>query len=152
MPIAGEFSTSIGGALDPHWKLLTSSDSPPDREKEGLRLTMNGGKYTENHKTVKQKAVVNFYCLPDGKTDETLRRRDEILAADDDDDDGGDRSGEEVDDEHGGRIKLISWDMVEDIRVLSLEWHTKYACADAKDPEGGSSSGHWGFFTWFIIM
>jgi hypothetical protein len=35
------------------------------------------------------------------------------------------------------------------VRTLRLEWRTKYACADAPDPDNGS---HWGFFGWFFIM
>ncbi|EOA85442.1 type II membrane protein [Exserohilum turcicum] len=35
------------------------------------------------------------------------------------------------------------------IRTLRLEWRTKYACADAPEPDSGSS---WGFFGWFFIV
>ena len=35
------------------------------------------------------------------------------------------------------------------VQTLRLEWRTKYACADAPSPDGGS---HWGFFGWFFIM
>ncbi|KAJ6192390.1 autophagy-related protein 27 [Bipolaris maydis] len=35
------------------------------------------------------------------------------------------------------------------VRTLRLEWRTKYACADAPEPDNGS---HWGFFGWFFII
>lgn len=38
------------------------------------------------------------------------------------------------------------------VDVLRLTWHTELACEDSQ-PEGGSSSSeHWGFFTWLIIL
>lgn len=42
--------------------------------------------------------------------------------------------------------------------VLRLTWHTKYACENADDINDGDddgksdSSAGWGFFTWFIVM
>ncbi|KAF1996364.1 hypothetical protein P154DRAFT_416157, partial [Amniculicola lignicola CBS 123094] len=37
------------------------------------------------------------------------------------------------------------------VKVLRLEWRTKWACKNApRDADNGSS--HWGFFTWFIII
>lgn len=152
-PIAGEFSHSIGGVLDPKPLRLKGSDSTSDREKEGVRITLHGGK----HEKQKQKAIVEFLCQRDGKREEVRRRADE----EEDDEDGGagkgvehDDSGETQDDGHGGTLKLVSWDVEEeDTKVLRLEWNTKYACedSDGKD-DSGSSSSHWGFFTWLIVM
>lgn len=124
--------------LDPHWARLKSSASSADREKEGIRLEMNGGKYEGR----KQKAIIEFLC--NAKSEE--RRRDMSAVAEEDG-----QEGEEADDEHGGKLKLLSWEDEEDIKVLRLEWITKYACEDADDGND-SSSGHWGFFTWFILM
>lgn len=138
IPIAGEFSHSIGGALDPRWERLKGSASSADREKEGIRLIMNGGKYEKK----KQQAIVEFVC--NAKSEE--RTRNSVAAAEEDNEDG-----EEVDDEHGGKLKLLSWEDEDDIKVLRLEWQTKYGCEDAEEGNG-SSSGHWGFFTWFILM
>lgn len=146
-PIAGEFSLSgHGGSLDPKWTDLSTSPSSADREKEGIRLEMNGAP--------KQQAIIEFIC--DASARDRRRNVAGLSAAEDDEGDGGSgdgKEGEEVDDGQGGILKLLSWKVVEDTKVLSLEWTTEYACEHAK--EGGekkSSSGHWGFFTWFIIM
>ena len=146
IPIAGDYSLTTGGDLNPHWTRLKASASSEDREKEGLRLEMGGGKF-ENRK---QKAIIEFLCLPD--RNDGVTRRDEILDAYDEDEKGDDDSGEETDDEHGGKLKLHSWKDEEDVKVLRLDWYTQYACEDAKDSGEVSNSGHWGFFTWFIIM
>ena len=154
--IAGEYGHSIGGNLDPSWTRLRSSDSTSDREKEGVRIELKGGK----HEKQKQKAVVEFLCDKDSKGDDRRRNAKDDDGDDDDEkpSDGEnkphDKSGEEQGDDHGGMLKYISWkDEEDDTKVLRLEWTTKYACEDGEDNSGGSSSsGHWGFFTWLIIM
>lgn len=93
---------------------------------------------------------------------------DEATADEDKDDDGeeGDGSRSPDDDDDKGKdddrrsLRYISYgatsdDIAED--TLRLEWRTKYACEGMRD--GGkedqprkSGSGHWGFFTWFIIV
>ena len=164
--VAGEYRLSHGGALDPKWSRLKSSDSAADREKEGLRLSMEGGIKPE-----KQKAIVEFLCPPKDEGKRRIRRdkhekdekddKDEKHEKDgkddkdeDEDEDDDTATGEEVDDGAGGRLKYISYQEVKDTWVLTLEWTTKYACEDAhdKDRENKASSGHWGFFTWLIIM
>ena len=145
IPIAGAFSHTTGGALDPKWTRLRSSASSADRENEGLRLEMHGG----NNDGKKQKAIFEFLCdAPLGDT--KSRDLSETLTAVGEE--GHDKSGEEVADGHEGNIKLWSWEDEGDETVLRLKWITKYACEDAKDGGSGSTSGHWGFFTWFIIM
>ena len=136
IPIAGDYGLSTGGNLDPKWTRLKSSDSPADRKKEGVRLEVHGGKYEGK----KQKAFIDFICIPKQEGERIL------------DDDDKDRSGEEVDDEHGGNIKFMSWEDEGDAKALRLEWHTSYACEDAVAGNDRSSGGHWGFFTWFILM
>lgn len=139
--------------MNPKWTRLKSSESPSDREKEGIRITLNGGK----HEKQKQQASVELLCQKDGNGDEA-RRRAEDEGDDNDDGDGKnkphDDSGEKQSDGHGGSLKLLSWKVEEDdVKVLRLEWMTKYACEDADASNGGSSSsGSWGFFTWLIIM
>lgn len=144
IPIAGEFSHSFGGALDPKWTRMKSSASNADKEKEGIRLEMNGGKDNDDQK---QKAIVEFLCDKNRRDD---RRRGPLAAEDQKNDDetgeGGDKKGKEVDDEHGGKLKLVSWDVEEGTKVLRLDWTTKYGCEDVKDDGPGSSSGHWGEF------
>lgn len=122
---------------------MKSSASNTDKEKEGVRLEMNGGKDSDGQK---QKAIVEFLCDTGTRED---RRRDLLMAEDEDDDgtgEGADKGGEEVDDEHGGKLKLVSWDVEEGTKVLRLDWITKYGCEDVKDDGTGSSSGHWGEF------
>lgn len=122
---------------------MKSSASNADKEKEGVRLEMNGRKDSIGQK---QKAIVEFLCDASTRDD---RRRD-LLVAEDEEDDGtgedGDKKGEEVDDEHGGKLKLVSWDIEQGTKILRLDWTTKYGCEDAKDDGTGSSSGHWGEF------
>ena len=145
---------------------MKSSASNADKQKEGIRLEMNGGKDNDGQK---QKAIVEFLCDAKAKDD----RRRNSLVTDDENDDGNkkdaDKTEEEVDDEHGGKLKLISWDVEEGTKVLRLDWTTKYGCEDVKDDPTASTSTHWGevfahcfryavlilrigFFTWFIIM
>lgn len=38
------------------------------------------------------------------------------------------------------------------VDVLRLTWHTELACEDSETDGGSSSSEHWGFFTWLIIL
>lgn len=148
IPIAGEY-LNTGENLNPKWTRLKSSPSASDRAKEGLRLEMNGAKYPQDETGKKQKAVVEFLC----DAPEQSRRR-WLAARDDDTKDGKDdpEARKEVDDGHGGRLKFLSYDDVLDTQVLSLEWRTKYACENSTDRGQDSGSGHWGFFTWLIIM
>ncbi len=152
-PIAGEF---MGGALNPKPLRLKGSESTSDREKEGVRITLNGGK----HEKQKQKAIVECLCQKDGK-EAKIRRADKEKDEDEDEDDGDagkgeehDNSGETQDDGHGGTLKLITWeDEEDDTKVLRLEWNTKYACEDSDGlDDDQSSSSNWGFFTWLIVM
>ena len=142
IPIAGQFLQSTGEALDPKWTRLKSSASHADKEKEGVRLEMHGGKDSDGQK---QKAIVEFLCDASANDD---RRRHLLVAEEEDHKNGedGDKEGEEVDDEHGGKLKFLSWDIEEGMKVLRLEWTTKYACENVKDDKTRSSDGHWGEF------
>ena len=102
----------------------------------------------------KQKAVVEFLCPRKKEERRQLRRdKDDKKAKKDDDEEDDTADSEEVDDGAGGRLKFMKYEPVEDVWVLNLEWTTEYACEDAKENEGKKmSSGHWGFFTWLIIM
>lgn len=144
IPIAGDFTHTLGGSLDPKWTRLKTSSASADREKEGLRLEMGGGKYDGEP----QKAVVELLC------DRSSEERPRAISKEDDELEGGheNKEAEETDDGKGGILKFLSYEMVGDTKVLSLEWHTKYACEDAKDGSRDGGGGHWGFFTWFIIM
>ena len=115
-----------------------------DRGREGVELEMSGGKY----QGVKQKAVVEFLC--DQRSEE---RRRGVSLKDDEEEDGDDKDGKKTtDDGEGGTLSFTSYETVGEIKVLSLEWHTKYACENAPESDGKPSGGHWGFFTWLIVM
>ena len=163
IPIAGEYLLSGdvgGGDFDPKWTRLSTSNVQSDRDKEGLRLTMGGGRYpkagAKNSRL--QRAVVEFLCDRKETEDKRgalfLREEDtgEGNYGEDDSNNGESKEKEQTDDGEGGTLKYISYDLVGKDKVLSLEWRTKHACEDAAEGGGNSSSGHWGFFTWFIIM
>lgn len=155
--VAGEYEHSTAEPLNPKWTSLKSSPSSDDRQKDGLRLEMNGAKYPPDKNGKKQKAVIEFLC--NAKEEERRRGLPGVRPREDDDDgddDGGEddedpNAGTEVDDGKGGRLKFIEYVDVEGTMTLNLEWRTPYACEDAK-PDPGPSPGHWGFFTWLIII
>ena len=152
IPIAGDYSGTYGGSLDPHWTRLKTSDVLEDREKEGLRLSMEGGSRKKP-----KRAIVTFLCPAKDKGKSQLRRdEDDEIGEGNNDDEGPDNDepiGEEVDDGEGGRLKFVSYAMEEKVEVLRLDWVTKYACEDfTGEDQDKSSLGHWGFFTWLIIM
>ncbi|KAL9616154.1 MAG: hypothetical protein Q9204_008608, partial [Flavoplaca sp. TL-2023a] len=129
-----------------------------DREKEGFRLALHGPKYPEKN-GVKQKAVIEFLCNDKAEEKEVMEKRGSVAARKADVDGDGEEedhsaTGEMADDGHGGTLKYLDYSMVGDSQVLSLEWQTKYACEDAgkRGDDDKKSSGHWGFFTWFIII
>lgn len=131
---------------------MKSSPSPDDRQKDGLRLEMHGAKYPPNNSGKKQKAVIEFLC---NAKEEERRRGLPGVRPREDDDDGEDEEDpnapDEVDDGKGGRLKFIEYVDVEGTMTLNLEWKTKYACEDV-EPDPATSTRHWGFFTWLIIM
>ena len=151
--IAGDYTTSGligGGNLDPQWTRLSTSTNSDDRDKEGIRLKMGGG----YHGKKKQKAVVEFLCKRDNNDDKEESQRS--LSAREGEEDNKDseerRKKEQTDDGEDGVLKFVRYDSVGEDEVLALKWETKYACEDHAKGSGESSSGHWGFFTWFIIM
>ena len=120
---------------------MKSSPSNADKAKEGVRLEMSGGKDSDGQK---QKAIVEFLCDISKRDDE---KRDLLGTEDEEDGENGgdgDEIGEEVDDQHGGKLKLVSWEVEQGTKVLRLDWTTKYGCEDAKDVRTGSRGGHWG--------
>ncbi|KAK1976650.1 autophagy-related protein 27 [Colletotrichum cereale] len=166
--IAGDLNDYGGRALDAKPERLKSSDSNSDAKKEGVRLILNGGAYPLNKNGRKQKAIIEFICdrektglegewKPEDQYDGSQFRARE------DDKDGKDDDGPSPDEKQllMANSSLI-WNSYgpsekNDMDVLRLTWHTKYACEDAfgKPPsEGGSgdSSSHWGFFTWFFVL
>lgn len=150
-PVAGEFTAHSGRPLDPKWTRLKTSDSPADSELEGLRLELNGGVGSGQSKTP-QKALIQLLCDKDQTGLEGSDKPSRAKRADEGDD--GDK-GDDLE-QPGGPLRVIKYKNVPEndkiTAVLHLEWKTKYACEDEAGHETGSSSGSWGFFTWFILM
>jgi len=164
IPIAGDYPLSQGGSLDPEPERLKEGKSNSDAAREGLRLTLHGGKYGK----VNQKAIVEFICDPDVTGNEGFEEAEEKMvfgqngrrsaAKDDADDDGDDSPPELPDLDEGKSLQYISYKDEGGVGTLRMTWKTKYACEGAvdKDPEDGGSkkkkSNSWGFFTWFLII
>ncbi|KAK4556739.1 type II membrane protein [Recurvomyces mirabilis] len=170
--IAGEFSTSHGKAMDPRVTRLKESSN---KDEEGLRIELNGGRYPDARGGQEQRAVLELICDVERTGNEGFEEVDERsravdLAAygamarradDDDEDDGDDEAPELPDLDKDKSLKFISYKTESDVGVLRLTWKTKYACENAKDlpstpdedkKKKESSSNSWGFFTWFIIV
>ena len=146
-PIAG------GPNMEPKWQRLKTSSSHEDSTKEGLRVELNGGwRKLENGSKRYQKAIIEFVCDksrtglenlydPEDKYTEANVKREE---------------GEEANDEEDPKspsLQFVRYDEGEgDGDTLRLLWLTKYACEGAKDEQDAVDAGHWGFFTWFILM
>ncbi|KAI9783082.1 MAG: hypothetical protein M1839_004251 [Geoglossum umbratile] len=156
IPIAGDFIHE-SRPLDDHWTRLKSSSSHADSKKEGVRGVLHGGLY--DHR--KQKAIIEFLCdkslegtegleRSDGGSVEKRRRVRTTEEEGDGDGDGDD--GKWV--EGGPSLIIKSYGPLTDGAsedVLRMEWRTKYACEDMKNGDS-ETNGHWGFFTWLIIM
>ncbi|KAL8969730.1 MAG: hypothetical protein Q9183_001859 [Haloplaca sp. 2 TL-2023] len=157
IPIAGAYTLHGGGELDTEITRLKTSPSPEDREKEGFRIQLHGQKYPEKN-GIDHKAVITFLCQhkAEERSDTERHRKSEVLKArDDDEEEDHSATSEITDDGHGGQLKYQSFEKVGDEKVLSMEWRTPYACEDSKGgdrDDDGKGSGHWGFFTWFIII
>ncbi|KAL4917784.1 autophagy-related protein 27 [Aspergillus aurantiobrunneus] len=150
------------GAKDPEITRLKTDDS----DQEGLRVKLSGGEYPEGEKKKKDAgAVIEFVCDPalsgleglvaEGETKRILRAREESEDGDEDgvDDGDGEDKGPFYDGSDPGRsLQFKSFGKADDdTYVLSLNWKTRYAC-DNYLRDHGSSSNHWGFFTWLIVI
>ncbi|KAJ3950064.1 type II membrane protein [Colletotrichum fioriniae] len=169
IPIAGELGDHGGSKLDATAERLKSSDSNSDAKKEGVRLILNGGSYPLGKNGRNQKAIIEFLCdrdrtglegevKPEDQYDGSqFRAREEGKEGEDD----GPSPDEKQVLLNGTALIWNSYGPNEknDMDVLRLTWHTKYACEDAYDKppaEGGSGGGdtssHWGFFTWLFVL
>ncbi|KAL5338457.1 autophagy-related protein 27 [Aspergillus crustosus] len=149
------------GAKDPEIKRLKEIDA----EREGLRVRLSGGEYPVGDKKTKDAgAVIDFECDPDKSGLEGLAENvKRLLRARAESEDG---NGDEKEGNEDGEDKLPFYNGSNpdrslqfkgfgkgegDTYVLELNWKTRYACDDyLKNRE--PSSGHWGFFTWLIIL
>lgn len=180
LAIAGELSENGGNShgLNEHVARLKTSDSHSDSKKEGLRITMAGGRVPLERGGIEQHAVIEMLCDknkigtegeidPTGEYislpgDDASRRR----ADGDEDDQDGDESPTtehqllKTGDKNGTALIFDSYGPLADngkLDVLRLTWYTKFAC-EGEDQNGGESSGgggsseHWGFFTWMFML
>lgn len=170
IPIAGEYATSHGRNMDPDITRLKGSASHSDAEQEGLRAELHGGKWPETRDGKLQKAIIEFHCDKEWTGNEGFDDEENMLDTmsygnitrrADEDDDEDDDAPELPDLDKGKGLQFVSYKPEGDAGtgVLRLTWKTKYACEGAADkPSGGdkggsgSSSSHWGFFTWFLIV
>ena len=160
--IAGDYFAKSGQHLESEVFRLKNSDSQADSEKDGLRVSLWGGKYpfvkTGDTKQIKQKVFIEFLCDPEREGTETempapgevvgeqsLSRREEEKGGSDGDEKPAKTSPMVF---HSYKVENIK---DEDWGVLRMDWHTKYACEGAVDRKP-SDGTHWGFFTWFIIV
>lgn len=123
---------------------------------------MHGAKYPPDKDGLKQQVVIDFLC--DRKQQDRRRENSGKTTREEDGEEGSGEGGgedekdpnsadgQETDDGEGGKLKYLSYNDVQGTKVLSLEWTTKYACEDSSKEGRSSSSGHWGFFTWLVIM
>jgi hypothetical protein len=165
LPIAGYENPLGGGSKDVEINLLKSLDPST----EGVRVKISGGTIleTEMKKKYPASAIIDFQCDPDRTGLEGLKNDDDLdqatdskLRRDDDEekDDGDDKEGDDKPDTKTSSLTFQSFGLVDDKEgfVLRLDWKTKHACEDYKrdnpDSSGGNGGGHWGFFTWLIIM
>ena len=144
---------------------MHDSASSADADKEGIRLEMNGGKYPFRGKSGKlQKAFIEFLCDPertgnegyeDGEKDENDAASEEATSGTIDVriKENDDQKEPEKDPNEGKSLKFVSYEQDADgkTEILRLKWFTKYACEGMANSQP-ARSGHWGFFTWFIIM
>jgi hypothetical protein len=145
-PIAGNLKIHGGGDFDVKATLLSTSESNEDSKKEGLRLELFGGqKQTDTQKRT-QSAIIEFLCDKSRTGLEHLsEERDQYEERD-----------EEVDDDPSTpSLTFVSYNVSKknpEEDLLRLQWKTKEACEDSKAKKDQENSGHWGFFTWFVIM
>lgn len=140
IPVAGEYHGKTG-ALDPQYERIKTSSSHSDADKEGVRVTMNGGEYNKRP----QRAIIEFICNQNRTGEEGN------LSAGH----GKEGSVDDDKDEDGFCMPSLSFtsygaDPDDKMDILRLQWETKYACEERSDEDGMKPS--WGFFTWFILM
>ncbi|KAI9372415.1 autophagy-related protein 27 [Aspergillus egyptiacus] len=151
-PIAG-YDHMGHGAKDPEVTRLKDLDP---ESLGGLRLKLGGGKYPVDDKEKDTSAVIDFVCDPERSGLEGLGEEVERLlrAREESEDDGEDEDKEPFYDgsDPDRSLQFKGFNQTDDgSYVLNLNWRTRYACDDYLE-DHGSSSGHWGFFTWLIII
>lgn len=167
--IAGELKDHGGGHLDPKLTRLKTSESTADSQKEGVRISLFGGRHQLGSGGREQRAIIEMVCdrslkgtegewspqddkyerVPPEMEEEAVRRADEGEV---------DRKEHQLLKDSANATALIfdSYGPMADngdIDVLRLTWHTEYACEGNSDAgAGGGGSEHWGFFTWVFFL
>ncbi|KAL2818351.1 autophagy-related protein 27 [Aspergillus granulosus] len=162
------------GAKDPEIKRLKKIDKG---DREGLQVKLGGGWYLVGEKGKRKRkdasAVIEFECDPgrsglEGLVEEASEQMLRVREEGEGEGDGGDEKDGEGDGEGGGddegkvpfddgsrperSLQYKSFDKEDDgSYVLRLNWKTRYAC-DNYALSHENSSGHWGFFTWLILI
>lgn len=162
--IAGTYA-SAGRQIDPKFELLRNSRSHSDVAREGLRVTLHGGKYPDTKNGTDQQAIIEFVCDKDRSGLDDEKKGDGEKDKNDDKEkekSPGDKTEKFIRREgaqcEGGDDQSLRFcgyanektDKGKDVKTLRLEWRTKEACEDVQASDPGGSS--WGFFTWFIII
>lgn len=148
----GDYGGSSKG-LDPSWTLLSESEPHSDAGKEGIRLTMNGGRWPLTGKDRKdQQAIIELVCdkertgLEGDVVPPDMVEGSEspvVVVVEKDDDPPTSKAS----------LTFVSYPGTNDkIDILRLDWRTKYACEDSKRETDAARGSGWGFFTWFILI
>lgn len=168
--IAGELQDHGGGALDPKFTRLKSSESTADAQKEGVRIVVYGGRHPQQSSGREQRAIIEMLCDKDrtGKEGEWNPKDDKYeVVPEEASEDGAARwrkraDGDEGDGKSEHQLLMPNASLIFDsygpmadngnVDVLRLTWHTKYACEGLPADEYPKKSEHWGFFTWLVIL
>jgi hypothetical protein len=154
IPIAGDLKDAGGKAFD--WKATRIGTADSTDAKRGVRLELSGGMYEHRE----QRAVVEFMCSDKTGLEGEWESEDKYEPGTPDsqkrDEAGGDVGYPEkqLKKDDAALIWESHGPSKEDanIDVLHLTWYTEHACYTASGGGDSSSSGHWGFFTWMIVM
>ncbi|KAK3947865.1 autophagy-related protein 27 [Pseudoneurospora amorphoporcata] len=172
-----ETATTLAGGSSFHYE-ASKLDSSSDHKDGGVKLTLTGYK----HQARQQKVVINFLCNKtltgtEGEVEgEDQYEKPKLFATRDDDEkkeeEGDDGYPETQKKAEGDKAQALLWNgykhVSEDVDLLELTWHTKFAClddatgdkpkdGDDKDKDKGGNGQEdinksWGFFTWLVVL
>lgn len=162
----------VGSSEKPFaWDVKRLPAEDPEKKnakKEGLRVTLSGSSYQQRG----QRAVIDFRCDPglvgteeewesidEYKKEEKEKKRRDDEGDGGDDGDGGEDDASTPEEQLKKEGAALIWEGYrhdrdedgKDMDSLYLTWYTKHAC-DAAVDEPAAESGHWGFFTWLVIL
>lgn len=168
--IAGELKDLGGGHLDPKLTRLKTSESTSDSQKEGVRISLYGGRHQLVSGGREQRAIIEMVCSKtlkgtegewspkDDKYEQMPPETEQIDAAaarlrrDENDEKEQQLLKTDV---NATALVFDSYGPMADnagIDVLRLTWHTEFACEGNSNGGSGGGNEHWGFFTWMVIL